>query len=82
MHSEVYRIAHTVPHSTMERKAGVSPCKTSEHLQRLLHDAPHFCSRKGHTEAQRSNLLQQPRGLGVERITGPRQGEGAKASWI
>jgi hypothetical protein len=27
-------------------------------LQRLLHDAPHFCGRKGLTETRRSNLIE------------------------
>ena len=59
----------------------MSPRNTSERLQHLLHDAPHFGGCKELTETRRSNLLEQPRGLGIERITG-QENEARSQVWV
>src|SRR5215510_11628180 len=67
------RVCRHDPHCTPLRRGTQSrrvSCHTSERLQRLLHDVPHFGGRKGLTETRRSNLLEQPRSFGIERITG------------
>ena len=63
-------MAHTVSHSTVERKAGVSQATRQSACSACCTTRRTSVAVKGLLRRGAANLLEQPRGLGIERITG------------